>query len=174
MPFLSTFRGLSRSASQDRSGDNPGSEGPYKLQLLSLLLGTTLFCLASAQQEPSSCSTLHPDIVARISKELAPWAKNGISEALMRNASQLCPPSDRHLCRVKFIQVLIEDGQMYLTSIFPRSAGNEGYSREAAGTVVHDFFPQKRFIFAFGLCSFAGSFSFRRNSVSNVFSDVAE
>lgn len=108
-------------------------------QLPTLLLQVALLacvCLASAQLDPTStCSTLHPAIVARISKELAPWASDGISEALMRNASQLCPPSDRHFCRVKFIQVLIEDGQLYLTSIFPRASDHEGFSREAAGEI---------------------------------------
>lgn len=85
------------------------------------------------QPASATCDSLHPAIVARIDKELGPWKVHGLSDALMRNASRYCKVVNRPDCQAKYIRVLIENGTMYLNSLFSRKPGWEGYGREAAG-----------------------------------------
>lgn len=89
--------------------------------------------LVEGQPASDVCDSLHPAIVARIDKELGPWKAHGLSDALMRNASRYCQVNNRPDCQAKYIRVLFENGTMFLTSLFSRNPGWEGYGREAAG-----------------------------------------
>ena len=42
-----------------------------------------------------SHDTLHPDLLARIRKDLAPWARTGIGVYDMRNLSRMCKDSNQ-------------------------------------------------------------------------------
>lgn len=86
------------------------------------------------EDRQGSCAAIHPAFVARIAKDLAPWADEGISQALMRNVTQFCPASEPNHCTFKYIRMIIKDGKLFYTSIFPRNPPEwNGYTLESAG-----------------------------------------
>ena len=86
-----------------------------------------LLCLhAAIGADPHQCS-LHPDLLARIRKDLAPWGKTGIGVDSMRNISRFCPESasDPNFCSNKYLRFTIDNGTLYFNNLIPRSKGDD-------------------------------------------------
>ena len=79
---------------------------------------------------------LHPDLQARIRKDLAPWRSKGISVQDMRKVPRFCDecmadtPGNKacHPCSNAYLRVTIDNGTLYMNSLLPRNPGESGGS----------------------------------------------
>ena len=74
---------------------------------------------------------LHPDLQARIRKDLAPWRSKGISVQDMRKVPRFCDecmadtPGNNacHPCSNAYLRVTIDNGTLHMNSLLPRNPG---------------------------------------------------
>ena len=82
---------------------------------------------ASEESDSSTCSSVSSLLMANIEQDLEPWMKKGIGVEEMRAISRSCPESkdDKFFTSNAYLRVTIENGTLYLNSLFPRDKGME-------------------------------------------------
>ena len=90
--------------------------------LFILILLVSLSRHASALDVNHSCATVSQLLMANIEQDLLPWKESGIGIKEMRAISRSCPESqnDTFFTSNAFLRVTIDNGTLYLSSLFPR------------------------------------------------------
>lgn len=95
--------------------------------LIFILVVLSVLHASDHQSSIDSCGAVSSLLMANIEQDLLPWKDVGIGIQEMRAVSRSCPESkdDKFFSSNAYLRVTIDNGTLYLNSLFPRDKGME-------------------------------------------------